>query len=246
MMASIGFTEDTLIYTSKDEFAAPLGVDIYKYLRDNLEQDIWVFFMLSSNFYQSAACLNEMGAAWVRQSRYFSVLLPGLTHEDRRGAINLNEQTLDLCNPVRLTELMGFFREKWGLTISDNRWESTKNSFIAKMKTLYENVKTEDSNLIVKTDSDGFAVATVVEYRDLVQNHRTPLHAYRLKEQLDIGQANIENKSHWLAHVANTKMWLTPGDKVKFRPNDAVEDTDGFYGDRIFIVRDVLGVDIRL
>jgi len=137
MLANIGFTERTIIYTSKPEFAVPLGVDIYEYLRSHLKREMWVFFMLSSNFYSSAACLNEMGAAWIRQNRYFSVLLPGFKHEERKGAINLNQQTLDLCNHVRLTELMNLLRRRWGIQVSDTRWSSIQYDFIEKMKNLY-------------------------------------------------------------------------------------------------------------
>ena len=138
-LVSIGFTQDTLIYTSKSEFAVPLGKDIYDYLRFNLNSKIWVFFMLSQNFYGSPACLNEMGAAWVRQTRYYSVILPGFKHEKRKGAINLLEQTLDLSDPVRLTELLGLFRETWDLPIFETRWEAVKQEFTEKMKKLYEN-----------------------------------------------------------------------------------------------------------
>ena len=138
LLASLTFTNKTIIYTSKPEFAVPLSADIYEYLRKSLEKrSIWVFFMLSENFYNSAACLNEMGAAWVRQSRYYSVLLPNFEHKDRKGAINLNRQTLDLCDPVRLTELFELFRKTWNLPINNTRWASIQYSFIEKIKTLY-------------------------------------------------------------------------------------------------------------
>lgn len=138
-LVSIGFAQDTLIYTSKSEFAVPLGKDIYDYLRSNLSSKVWVFFMLSQNFYESPACLNEMGAAWVRQTRYYSVLLPSFKHEERKGAINLTEQTLDLSDPVRLTELISLFRETWGLPIVDTRLAAVQHGFIEKMKNLYNN-----------------------------------------------------------------------------------------------------------
>lgn len=137
LLASIGFTERTIIYTSKPEFAVPLGADIYYYLRNHLKRDIWVFFMLSRNYYKSAACLNEMGAAWIKQSRCMSVLLPGFKHEDRKGAINLNQQTLDLCDPVRLTELLNWLKQVWRLPITSTRWTSIQYSFIEKIKTFY-------------------------------------------------------------------------------------------------------------
>lgn len=141
LLASIGFTNRTIIYTSKSEFAVPLGKDIYYYLRNHLERDILVFFMLSQNYYQSPACLNEMGAAWVKQSRYYSVLLPGFKHEDRKGAINLNQQTLDLCDPVRMTELLNLFKRTWTLPINSTRWAALQQSFIESMKKLYSNPK---------------------------------------------------------------------------------------------------------
>jgi hypothetical protein len=138
LLVAMGFTRNTIIYTSKSEFAVPLSTDIYEYLRQNLEKrSIWVFFMLSHNFYKSAACQNEMGAAWVKQSKYFSVLLPAFKHTRRKGVINLNKQTLDLCDPVRLTELLKLFRSKWKLPINDIEWVSVQNEFIEKFKKLY-------------------------------------------------------------------------------------------------------------
>jgi hypothetical protein len=83
--------------------------------------------MLSQNFYQSPACLNEMGAVWIKQSRCFSMLLPGFKHEDIKGVINRNQHTLDLCDPVRLTELLNEFSQTWGQMIEPTRWESVKN-----------------------------------------------------------------------------------------------------------------------
>ena len=137
LLAALGFSQKTLIYTSKSEFAVPLGNDIYDYLRNHLQRRIWVFFMLSQNFYQSPACLNEMGAVWIKHSRYFSVLLPGFKHKDREGAINLNQQTLDLCDPVRLTELLKIFRQTWSVSINDTRWASIQYKFIGEMKKFY-------------------------------------------------------------------------------------------------------------
>jgi hypothetical protein len=138
LLVSMGLTSNSIIYTSKTEFAVPLGVDIYEYLRKNLEKrNLWVFFMLSQNFYRSAACLNEMGAAWVRQSKCYNILLPNFKHTKRKGVINLNEQTFDLCDPVRLTELKKMVCKRWRLSIDDKRWAAVQYDFIEKMKQLY-------------------------------------------------------------------------------------------------------------
>jgi len=137
LLVSLGFTNKSLIYTSKSEFAVPVGIDIYDYLRNHLQRNIWVFFMLSQNYYRSAACLNEMGTAWIKQSKCISILLPGFKHEDRKGAINLNQQTLDLCDPVRLTELYNLLRQTWGINFDNMRWASIQYTFMEEMKKRY-------------------------------------------------------------------------------------------------------------
>jgi len=134
---SIGFSNETLIYTSKAEYAVPLGKNIFDYLRDNLDSKIWVFFMLSKNFYKSPACLNEMGAVWVKQSKYFAVLLPGFNYEEMKGAINPSEPFFDLTDAVRLTELLGIFRETWKLSINETMWTSVQSDFVERMKSIY-------------------------------------------------------------------------------------------------------------
>ena len=136
-LVSLGFSSNTIIYTSKSEFGVPSGYDIYDYLRKYLNRKILVFFMLSKNFYGSATCLNEMGAVWVKQIPFFSVLLPEFEHKDMKGVINLNEHTLDLCDPIRLTELVKIFCRTWGGRIDSIEWESIKNNLINKMKKFY-------------------------------------------------------------------------------------------------------------
>lgn len=137
LLAAIGFSDKTLIYTSKSEFGIPAGADIYEYLRNHLKRKIWVFFMLSENFYSSAACLNEMGAVWIKQSRSFGVLLPGFKHNDMKGVINKNQHTLDLCDPARLAELLDNFRKIWALPVNNTRWASLQQKFIEDIKKFY-------------------------------------------------------------------------------------------------------------
>ena len=138
LLTSIGFTERTIIYTSRSEFGVPNGVEIFDYLRTNLgNRQLWVFFMLSENFYSSPYCLNEMGAAWVRQNKSHNILLPKFGHKDVRGVVSKNQLALDLCDPVRLTELLQEFRKIWQLPISPTMWAGIQQNFISKMKKMY-------------------------------------------------------------------------------------------------------------
>ena len=48
-----------------------MGEDIYERFKSEFNSyDLWVFFMLSDNYYSSPVSLNEMGAAWILQKKY--------------------------------------------------------------------------------------------------------------------------------------------------------------------------------
>ena len=97
----------------------------------------------------------------------------------------------------------------------------------------------------VATDTAGFAVATVVEYKMLHQNKTVPYYAYKIKERSIFG-INNENESHWILHQAKSKIHLTASDRFKFKPEEVHEDADGLNGDRVFIASEILAVDLRM
>ena len=85
--------------------------DIYDYLRKTLDlDDVITVFMLSDNYYKSAACLNEMGAVWLKQSSYYTFLLPEFEYKDIKGAINANVKgiKLDITNKRLNGDLTNF------------------------------------------------------------------------------------------------------------------------------------------
>ena len=52
--------------------------------------------MLSDNYYASAACLNEMGAVWMKQKDYYTFLLPDFEFSKIKGAINPSKRGISL------------------------------------------------------------------------------------------------------------------------------------------------------
>lgn len=63
--------------SSISEIGVPIKEYIYDYLRNMLgSEQVIPIFMLSDNYYSSVACLNEMGAVWVKQKDYYLFLLP--------------------------------------------------------------------------------------------------------------------------------------------------------------------------
>ena len=63
-LEDIGLTQEQLFCSSIPGYGIPLDEDIYDYLKQQFqEHNLHVILVLSDNYYQSVACMNEMGAA---------------------------------------------------------------------------------------------------------------------------------------------------------------------------------------
>lgn len=72
----LGIQNNQLIYTSHPLHKIPMDANIYDYLRDNINSEIFMIILWSNEYLESPACLNEMGAAWVTQSDYTNIYVP--------------------------------------------------------------------------------------------------------------------------------------------------------------------------
>lgn len=78
-LVGLGIQNKQLIYTSHPLHKIPMDVNIYDYLRDNINSEIFMIILWSNEYLESPACLNEMGAAWVTQSDYTNVYVPSFS-----------------------------------------------------------------------------------------------------------------------------------------------------------------------
>lgn len=75
-IVGLGVKDNQLIYTSHPMHKIPLDKNIYDYLRNNINSNIFMIILWSDKYLESPACLNEMGAAWVAQSDYTNIYVP--------------------------------------------------------------------------------------------------------------------------------------------------------------------------
>lgn len=139
LLYSIGLKEQNIFCSSRTEIDVPIKEDIYNYLRNLIDSDdIIPIFMLSENYYNSPACLNEMGAVWIKQKDYFLFLLPNFEFKEIKGAINPNKKAIKLDAPIDtlkglLTNFKNEMCKMFNVNISDNRWEKQRDEFISKI-----------------------------------------------------------------------------------------------------------------
>ncbi len=135
-LADLGLSDKTMFCSSIPDYSIPLGEDIYNYLKSQFnEYNLHVIYLLSKNYYQSPACLNEMGASWVLQNTYITVLLPDFDFPDIKGAISPRQIGLKYKESqemlkTHLCDLKKQLLELFSLSIPDNRWEVKRDSFI--------------------------------------------------------------------------------------------------------------------
>uniref|UniRef100_UPI003FEEAADB hypothetical protein n=1 Tax=Ruminococcus bicirculans (ex Wegman et al. 2014) TaxID=1160721 RepID=UPI003FEEAADB len=143
LFADIGLNNDTMFCSSVPDYHIPMDNDIYDYLKRLFDNyDLHVFFVLSDNYYKSAACLNEMGASWVLQKRYSTILLPNFDFSAIDGAVNPYQISLKLGSDnidelkTRLGELKDIISKEFNISVPLNRWEKKRDTFISTVKSI--------------------------------------------------------------------------------------------------------------
>lgn len=135
----IGLNEENMFCSSVPGINIPLGNHIYDYLREQFQNySLIVIYVLSENYYNSPDCLCEMGAAWVLQHQYRSILLPQFDYRDVRGVISQMNISIKLDSKrteltARLNDLRDMMLEELELgkgAFSLNVWEHHRDSFI--------------------------------------------------------------------------------------------------------------------
>ena len=145
LFEDIGLNEENMFCSSIPGYNIPLDKNIYDYLKEQFQNyNLHVIFVLSDNYYSSPVSLAEMGAAWVLQQRYTSVLLPQFNFKDIKGVIDqirisikLDSEKMELR--ARLNELRNTLIEEFGLRSSlnsQNIWERNRDKFIDKINSI--------------------------------------------------------------------------------------------------------------
>ncbi|MBD5099711.1 MAG: TIR domain-containing protein [Clostridiales bacterium] len=150
LFESMGLDEDTVFCSSVPGYDVKLGNDIYEHLRNLFQtRDLHIVYMLSKNFYNSPASLNEMGAAWVLKNEVTSILLPGFSFDEMKGVVDNREIAIkldvdeielkDKLNQLYETIINEFKLKKKSSTL----WECKRDSFIKRVVGIHGSVESK-------------------------------------------------------------------------------------------------------
>lgn len=137
LLRTLGFNSKNLFCSSVPGYDIKEGEDIYDTLASKFQDfNIFVIFLLSSEYYQSAACLNEMGATWVLKANYSTIVCPGFSIPEIKGAINPSKMAVVLEDKKRVNGKLNNLKDRlidfFGLpeVEDDTIWENDRNKFV--------------------------------------------------------------------------------------------------------------------
>lgn len=141
LLEALGLREDEIVCSSIPPYCIPLNGKVYEWLVDKFQNcELHVMYMLSHNYYHSAASLNEMGAAWAMKQKWSAILLPGFGFGEISGCIDPSQIGIKLDDSdvttlkYRLGELKDMLTAEFGLrSMSPAIWERKRDDFMNKI-----------------------------------------------------------------------------------------------------------------
>lgn len=156
LLTSIGVRSEDIIFTSNDAYGIPIGKDIFDWLKSKIKEKPFVIYLLSPEYYRSAACLNEMGAAWIVENDHAMIFTPDFDidcYEFKNGAINPREIGFLINNENRLISFISDMSEKFGITSNWALINQKIKIFLNEIQNRQIAINQTDSLSIDKTNS---------------------------------------------------------------------------------------------
>lgn len=163
----LGADGDKIFCSSIPGYGIRQSRDILDELKCQFDQyEVYMVIIHSPRYYQSAICLNEMGASWALGTRFSSFMTNDCKLENLHGIINQEKICIDLNDdPDMLNchlnefkdDLIEFFHSK---AIDQTKWENARSRFIKEVKALTYDVQKEESceeSTIKKTPTQMFS-----------------------------------------------------------------------------------------
>ena len=151
----VGADGDKIFCSSVQGYGIKQSRDIMNELKAQFENyEIFMIIIHSPRYYQSAVCLNEMGAAWVMGTQFSSFLTTDCKAEHLRGVINKEKIFIDPNDDpdmleAHLTDFKNDLATFFGKgAIDENKWANARKRFVNEVSALtYKPVTRTDVDL---------------------------------------------------------------------------------------------------
>lgn len=136
-------TQEKLLCSSINGYKIPTSADFANYILNQFKEfRLFVIIVHSSSYYKSPYCLNEMGAAWVLKTDFFSFLVKGFDYSSMKGVINGNSISVKVdANEREVKGRLNELKEKLvslfnSESVNDSRWEERRDEFLKRVNNI--------------------------------------------------------------------------------------------------------------
>ncbi len=140
LLRSVGIKENEIIFTSNTAYGIPVGQNIFHWLKSQITEKPFVIYLLSEEYYQSIACLNEMGAAWIIDNKHAAVFTPNFnlsSKEFQSGALDPKEIGFYINDEERVLSFLQQLSEDFEISKSHVIISQSIKKFITEIKDDY-------------------------------------------------------------------------------------------------------------
>lgn len=134
LLETIGLSSDQIFCSSFEGYGIDLGEDFLDRIKNELDENVLVIFILSNNFYESPVCLCEMGATWIKTNEHIPILIPPFDYSDVKGVIPLT-QGFKINEGLKLNLLKEKIEKTFELTPIDfSSWERKRDRMLKRLE----------------------------------------------------------------------------------------------------------------
>lgn len=123
----MGVSHTSIFCSSFKGYGIPLGVNFLEKIKNEINGNTIVLFVLSPNFYNSPVSLCEMGAAWISTKEHVPILIPPFEFDDVKGVFPLS-QGMKINDKEGLNELKDSIETFLDIkSVKSSIWERDRN-----------------------------------------------------------------------------------------------------------------------
>ena len=147
---AIGVPSKRIFCSSFEGYGVKLGADFLEFIKNELNNQVLVIFVLSSNFYSSTVSICEMGATWVKTNQHIPILIPPFKYEDIKGVIPTTHG-MKINEKEKYNSLKEVVEQFLNLVpITFNVWERKRDKILKEVKFILDGKSSNKVTTIAK------------------------------------------------------------------------------------------------
>lgn len=228
LLRSVGVKENEIIFTSNTAYGIPVGQNIFNWLKSQITEKPFVIYLLSEEYYQSIACLNEMGAAWIIENKHAALFTPNFnlsSKEFQSGALDPREIGFYITDEERILSFLHLISEDFEISKSHIIISQSVKRFLTEIgdyKTevikpvVIELIKKQDEHVVKKENIKSEPTKTIpTNQTDLYSKFTNLITSQKLKEDelillyyiIETGRSKLMTGWQEQDEIDNIKEW---------------------------------------